>query len=222
MLKSRTLIATPAYRGEVVGQYAHCLVRDSFLAMMRGHFVEAPLIIPDTIPCVARAKAVREFMGSECDYLMMIDADMGWQHDALGEMLELPPEMDIVCGIYRQRIEARRYVIHSLPDVPLTYPVSEIKMASAGFMRITRGCLERMLKAYPNGRLFSHITDENDEEFSEDFSFCMRARAAGCKVYAKLDIAFDHVGPHAWRGAAHKDLNLPEVKPAQGELGLAA
>jgi len=209
MLKSHTMIATPAYRGDAVMQYAHCLVRDSVLATMRGHFVEAPHILSDTNPCFARNKIAYSFMRSECDYLMMIDADMGWQTDALGDMLDLPADMDIVCGIYRQKCDPPRYVVHKLPDVPLTYPMCEIDKASTGFMRITRSCIERMYAAYPNKRLFSHITDEKDEEWSEDLSFCMRARKIGCKVYGKFDIEFDHIGPHVWNGRASDDLKLP-------------
>lgn len=222
MLKSRTMVATPAYRGETVMQYTHSLVRDAVLATMRGHFVEAPHIVPDTIPCMARARMTQTFYNTGSDFLMMIDADMGWQADALGDMIDLPADMDIVCGIYRLRDDKPVYVVHGLPDVPLSYPFCEIEKASSGFMRVTRSCIERMYTAYPNRRLFSHITDEKDEEWGEDLSFCMRARKIGCRVYGKFDINFEHVGPKAWSGSAHQDLGLPETGREQLELQVAA
>lgn len=209
MLKSRTLIATPAYRGDVVMQYAHSIVRDAVVALAMGHFIEAPHFINNTYIHMARNDAVKAFMKGDFDYLMFIDADMGWEASALPDVLDLPADMDVVGGVYRAKESPPRYPVNYLPDVPREGPVYEVAGVATGFMRITRKCLEKTLAKYPHGRLFHHIVDENEIEWGDDMAFCIRARAAGCRVYGKFDIEFEHVGPHAWKGRAQDDLSAP-------------
>ncbi len=213
MVKSRTLVATPAYRGEVVMQYAHSLVRDSVLAIVDGVYVEAPFFINDTYIHMARNRAVAEFVNSDFDYLMFIDADMGWSPGALGDILSLPERMDVVGGVYRVKEDAPRYPLHALVGIPIEAPVCEVRAVATGFMRISRSCLLHMLKKYPNGKLFNHIEDEHvpGGEWGDDFAFCIRARMAGCRVFAKLDIEFEHVGPKAWSGTASNHLDSIEM-----------
>lgn len=205
-LKSRTLVATPAYRGDVVMQYAHSIVRDSVLAIIDGHFVEAPHFINDTYIHNARNAALKTFAAGEWDFLVFIDADMGWQAGALGDLISLPVEMDIAGGVYRRKEDEPSYPFNALVDSPIAFPVCEISAVATGFMRITRACAERVLAKYPSGRVFDHIVEEGGFEWGDDIAFCRRARAAGCKVFGKFDIEFDHVGPKAWRGRAQDHL----------------
>lgn len=209
-LKSRTLVATPAYRGDVVMQYAHCIVRDAVLAMVGGHFVEAPHFINDTYIHAARNRAAMTFLSGDWDYLMFIDADMGWAPDALGRILSMPRDMDIVGGVYRTKEEPPRYPINLLHGHPLTFPVCEIAGVATGFMRVTRRCLQTMLRAHQNGRFFDHIVDDRNTEWGDDIAFCQRARALGCRVWGVFDIEFEHVGPKAYKGTASADLAKSE------------
>ncbi len=208
MLKSRTFVATPAYRGDVVMQYAHSIVRDAVLAITRGHFVEAPYFHTHTLIHAARSHCVKLFMGGDWDYLMFIDADTGWQPDALGDILDLPADMDVVGGICHRRDDDRVYPFNAMPGVPLKFPVCEVDTLGACFMRITRKCIERTLRAYPGDRPFDYMPDPDHPELltGEDFAFCRRVRGAGGKVYGKFDIQFDHVGPKTWTGRASDDL----------------
>lgn len=202
-LKSHTFVATPAYRGDVVMQYAHSIVRDSVAALGQFHLVEAPYFIGNTYIHIARNAAVQKFLGEEgYDFLFFIDADMGWQPNAIAEMLELPREWDVVGGVYRTKDHAPRYPFNPLPNIPVRYPVCEVAGVATGFMRITKACLERTVARFGK-RLFDHIIDEAcDVEWGDDLAFCKRVRAAGGRVYGKFDIEFEHVGPYAWRGRA--------------------
>lgn len=216
ILKSRTLVATPAYRGDVVMQYAHSIVRDSVLALMDGHFVEAPHFINDTYIHNARNAALKTFAEGEWDYLMFIDADMGWESGALGSILSLPTDMDIVGGVYRRKEDEPSYPFNALPDAPIRFPLCEVAGVATGFMRITRACAERVRAKYPNGRVFDHIIDEHDVEWGDDIAFCRRARASGCRVFGKFDISFEHIGPKAWSGRAQD--HLPHLNGLCGEV----
>ncbi len=185
-VKSRTFVATPAYRGEVAMQYAHCLVRDTVLSLLNGHYVAAPCCANNTHVHFARRDAALEFMKSDLDYLMFIDSDMGWQPGALVEILALPESYDVVGGVYRKKSDPPDYTVHSKPGVPLRFPVCEVSKVAT----------------------FQHIQDPAvaNGEWSEDYSFCIRAERAGCSIWGKFDILFDHVGPHAWTGRASDDL----------------
>ena len=205
-LKSSTFVATPAYRGDVVMQYAHSICRDAVLSLAKGHFVEAPHFINDTYIHIARNRAVKTFMAGTWDYLMLVDADMGWEKDALSSILSLPADMDIVGGVYAVKETPARYPINLLPDTPLKFPICELAGIATGFMRISRACIEKMLQRFPNGRLFDHIVDDRDVEWGDDMAFCIRARKAGCRVWGKFDIEFEHVGPFAWKGRASDDM----------------
>ncbi len=194
---SRTFVATPAYRGEVVMQYAHCLVRDTVLAMAQGLYVEAPFGINDTYIQFARNYALRRFLETDMDHLMFIDADMSWSPGALGEILALPAEMDIVGGVYRTKEDEAYYPVNALG--PLSFPLCELAGVATGFMRITRKAAQAMAEAFEDPFWIERI---GGEPFGEDMLFCRRARELGLKVWGKFDIAFDHIGPHAWSGTA--------------------
>lgn len=197
-------------------QYAHCLVRDVVLAIASGHFVESPFFINDTYIHAARNRAVHEFMKTGMDYLMFIDADMGWSPGALVDMLSLPSGMDVVGGVYCVKEDVPRFPVTLLPNAPVEFPICELKGVATGFMRITRSCLERALNKFPSGKLFNHIEDPSIKggEWGDDFAFCIRAREAGCKVYGKFDLAFEHVGPKVWSGKASDHVWPVEIRSA--------
>jgi hypothetical protein len=192
MLKSRTFVATPAYRGEVVMQYAHSLVRDSILALGNGHLVQPPYAVNDTLVHYARNRAVEAFLEGPCDNLVFIDADLGWEEGALLRLIET--EGDVVCGLYRVKHDDESYPFSSLPGGFLG-PVGPIMAGPSGFMKITRACAEAMAKAYP-------MPFEFDGPKGEDIAFCERAHGLGFSVVGIADIHFEHIGPKAWAGRA--------------------
>lgn len=198
MLKSRTFVATPAYRGEVVMQYAHCLVRDVITCLASGHYVEAPFIINDTLVHNARNLALKAFVDSGADHLVMIDSDMGWEAGALQRLIEAGG--DIVAGLYRTKQDEENYPFNTLPGVGMGAPVAPIASAPTGFMKITGGCARSMLESHARPFDFSDAPDGG--QFGEDITFCNRARELGFGVVGIADIHFEHCGPSKWSGRA--------------------
>lgn len=198
MLKSRTFIATPAYRGEVVMQYAHCLVRDSIACLAAGHFINPPYSINDTVIHEARNHALRAFLDTDHDWLVFIDADMGWEPGALLRLIETPG--DIVCGIYGTKEPVQRFPFCTLP-AGLNSAVGRIKAGPTGFMKISRECAEAMVSRYP--RPF-----EFEDGKGEDITFC--ERASDFEIIGITDIEFEHVGPFPWKSRA-SDFLFPKA-----------
>lgn len=215
MLKSRTIIATPAYRGEVVMQYCHSLVRDMFLMMADGHYADAPFFVNDTYVHWARNRCLKEFLSTDCDYLMFIDADMSWEALALGRMLAMPRDMDIVGGVYRKKEEPEFYPFHPMPGVPIQFPVCRVMGIPTGFMRINRNAAERMMRAFDDQPFAFARIDGID--YGEDLLFCRRACYIGLSVHGVFDIQFGHHGPREWSGRASDHLKRLEGQALPGE-----
>lgn len=179
-------------------QYAHSLVRDTVLCLASGHYVEAPFIINDTLVHNARNLALKAFLESECDHLVMIDSDMGWETGALQRLIET--DGDIVAGLYRTKQDAENYPFNTLPGVGMGSPVAPIGSAPTGFMKISRACAAAMVEAHK--RPFDFVDAPDGGQFGEDITFCDRARDLGFGVIGIADIHFDHCGPNAWSGRA--------------------
>ena len=224
MLKSRTIIATPAYRGEVVMQYAHCLVRETFLAIAQGHYVDAPYMVNDTYVHAARNRCLKEFLGTGADYLMFWDADMSCEQGALARVLSLPADMDIVGGLYPTKEDKPEYRFRAMPGIPVEFPMCRVEAIPTGFMRITRNAAERMMRAF-GGRPFFHAVID-DLEHGEDILFCRRACLIGLMVHAIFDIEFGLHGPKEYRGRAMDHVIegslIPGVPTEQPRIALIA
>lgn len=201
MLKSRSFVATPAYRGEVVMQYARSLVRDAVLALGAGHYVAPPFTINDTLVHYARNLALKRFLEGDADHLIFIDADLGWEEGALLRLIETPG--DVVCGLYRTKEDGERYPFTPQPG-GIPAPVGPIVAAGAGFMKIQRVCAKAMVEDFA-------MPFEFDGPKGEDITFCERAGSLGFSVVGIADIHFEHVGPNSWAGRASDYLMSKEL-----------
>jgi len=166
---------------------------------------------------LARNKLLAAFLRTDCTHMLMIDADMGWNFDAVIRLFFAKKDVVAVAGPKKRYplSFAANYTDVAGNPLNLTYDnetatmeVSEIGMA---FCLITRQCAERMVQAYPELRYIG-ITGEPESAlfnpmvahqrfFSEDFAFCARWRAIGGQVFMAPDVPLSHVGSHTFKGA---------------------
>ena len=195
------LIATPSYDGQVCGEYLHSMLRaastvDFELALIAGvHFIDT-----------ARDIAAVKLLDSKHEYLVFIDSDLGWEGDAINQLIS--HKKDIVGGAYRIKNDTELY--------PVTYREAQGKLIRAnslpgGFLCIHRSVIERMAGAYPSYKcvvkgafkrvpaLFSRVLMD-DRMVSEDIMFCKRAVAAGYDLWLDPDITFGHIGSKSFIG----------------------
>lgn len=95
------MIATPMYGGMCTGHYTQGLLMT--LSKMReiGVPVFWAQMMNESLITRARNELARIFLENGHDYLMFIDADIGFDRDAVAQLLAA--DKDIVCGIYPKK-----------------------------------------------------------------------------------------------------------------------
>lgn len=95
------MIATPMYGGMCTGTYVQGLLLT--MAKMReiGVNVAWCQIMNESLITRARNELTRIFLESEHDYLMFIDADIGFDGEAIAQLMLA--DKDVCCGIYPKK-----------------------------------------------------------------------------------------------------------------------
>jgi len=193
----RLFIASPSFSSNYSGEYVQSLfaslkhlqangVKTLYKQVNGVHWID-----------IARDIICELFLKSDCTHLLQIDADLGWQSDAITRMLSR--DKDIIGGVYPIKADVEYYPLseHGLP---------------AGFLMVKREVIEKMAEGLPKYKcasleygqmhvapLFNRMMFE-DRYIGEDYAFCIRAKEAGFKLHVETDIAFKHVGLKQWSG----------------------
>jgi len=212
-------VATPCYQGQLTEEFA----RSMFGLVEACAKLDIKLVwrtVQDSMVCRARNTLVAEFMQSDCESLMFIDADIGFAPKSVLDCLKSIPNDAIFAGDYRIKDGSGRWVGVPFGDVSGNLPYSSIvaSYAPTGFMMIRREVFERIsqwarqkvvdtngdespLPRYLNvnseqiSQYFRASVDlETDSLLSEDYHFCKLARAAGIDIYLSRNCAIKHVG----------------------------
>jgi len=93
----------------------------------------------------------------------------------------------------------------------------EAPYAAAGFLLLTRACIERLVEAHPElaydtpqGRAFALWSPVFDARpYGEDAAFCKRWRALGGKIWAHTQVVLKHYGDSAYLPAEAASSDLP-------------
>jgi hypothetical protein len=169
------VIATPCYGDQMLRGYVVSLLNSRQQLQQRGGRLQLLSFGNESLITRARNNMVAQFMSSDCDTLMFIDADITWDPAALMALLDSPYE---VCGIpyptksydwdkitrlindpqpldvpmTTQRLHniSRRFTINYLPDdgQPLPPGWRKVESLGTGFLMIRRSALVKMLDCY--------------------------------------------------------------------------
>lgn len=196
-MAGRLFITSPAYSSTYCAEYVDSLVgtikdcaahgiKTAYQQVNGVHWID-----------IARDICAHVFLHSDCDYMLQIDADLGFDPTAARRLME--QDKPIIAGVYPYRHD-----IGGFTDTRNGVP--------GGFMMIRRDVIEAMTAnatkykcaAFPWGEmrvapLFTRIMLD-DKYIGEDYAFCHRAKQAGFSVWVEPDIDFSHVGTKAWKG----------------------
>lgn len=234
-MKKHVIIAIPAYEGTVHCATMHAIVYDVAALMQRGDLVQVTTDVGNADIARCRAGIVAKFLASKATHLVMVDSDVAWQPGSVLKLVDAGVEF--VAGIYPKRIgDTPEFNLRMLPgevqSLDLKTGLLEVEGVPAGFVCLTRGALERMVKGYPETKfsfrelpggvaydLFDAywITDEQGlrHKLGEDYSFCRRWRDLGGKVWCDPSIGMGHIGLKTWAGRLSDEFRaVPVIEAA--------
>jgi len=178
-------IATPMYGGMCAGMYVHGLLTTADILRSRGINLAFLHMSNESLITRARNELTRVFLEGESDYLMFIDADIGFDGEAVASLVEA--DVDIACGIYPKkeidwkRIEAAaKNGEEGLEDFGGAFVLNmvgeghaetneqglvEVRHGGTGFMLIKRRVFEDLAPHVHTYRI-SSVKDETTGEYA--------------------------------------------------------
>jgi hypothetical protein len=180
--KPSIMIATPMYGGMCTGHYVSGLLAAVSKLRDMGVKVYWAQLMNESLITRARNDLTNAFLERGHDYLMFIDADVGFTAEAV--LTLLAADRDVACGIYPKkevdwaRVEkAAKDGKEGLQDYAGAFVFNmigtghaetdpegmiEVRHAGTGFMLIKRGVFEHLKPHVPTYRVAS-FKDENGE-----------------------------------------------------------
>jgi len=184
------MIATPMYGGMCTGHYVHGLLRtmgkmrEVGVNMFWAHSMNESLITR------GRNELVRLFLEHDFDYLLFIDADIGFEAEAVLTLLSA--DRDIACGMYPKKEvawdkinKAAKEGKDNLQDYAGAFVFNmvgenhaetdpdgmiEVRHGGTGFMMIKRGVFEHLKPHVPTYRVSTH-TDPVTGEYIKPLTY---------------------------------------------------
>lgn len=218
---TRVFVATPAYDGRVLTDYAVSLAETCLVGPVNGIFVQASVMGNGAFIDIARDHFVRMFLESNCTHLFFIDADLKWEPRAFIGLVT--SGLRVCAGAYRKRQEPEEYPLKFCAKDDGTFILKDgwimCERVAAGFLCIRRDVIEEMVKHRPTLQVgndpecpllfyekFERIDDRRSRMIGEDYAFCDDFR----ELY-KEDIPvwpdFDFVHGATFKGNLHHWLN---------------
>lgn len=173
------MIATPMYGGMCTGAYVQGLLFTVAKMREAGVNVAWCQITNESLITRARNELARVFLASDHDYLMFIDADIGFDGDSILQLMAA--DKDVACGIYpkkevnwdsvKRAVDAGKsdieqyagaFVFNMIGNADAETDETgcfQVRHGGTGFMLIKRGVFEYLAPYVPTYRVAS-FTDE--------------------------------------------------------------
>lgn len=215
--RKKVMLATPTYDGQVCQSYVASLAQSMLLLADAGIGVTYSNLAGDCHVDDARNALLREFMRSDCEELIFLDADVGWRPDDLVALAL--HEKDVIAGVYPKKWKLEEeYPVFVLPGSVLQADENglvEVAGVPTGFLKITRSALEKIHEAYGDRKYCGQGQDpseppytiiferlyEDGHRWSGDYAFCKKWRDIGGKIYVDPEMHFVHEGNKIWGGS---------------------
>lgn len=210
----KIMVAIPAYTGTIHLGTMRSLMTDLLTLQARGDEWTVHDECGNALIADARALIVAQFLASGCDTLVFIDSDVSWEAGALVKLVDYP--VDMVAGIYPQRKDPINFCVKWLPKETLQADpetnLLEVAGVPAGFMKLSRDQLEKMVEQYPDSEFYVEAAPNHKawalfadyrigkHKMGEDYAFCRRWTDMGGKVWIDPEIKMGHIGNKTFPG----------------------
>lgn len=205
------LIATPTHDGSLDCRHVAALVESVALLARAGIGHEIRYEVGNSLVADARNRLVAHFLAGRHGDLVFIDADIAWSPPDLLALLR--HDAALVAGVYQRKSMAKLdFTVKFGPRIEAdAQGLLEAERVGAGFLRLRRDGLERLVAARPELKLRDPRDPSNTtlyalfdgsivdgEYIGEDYTFCDRWRAAGGRVLVDPRMRFTHIGSHGF------------------------
>jgi hypothetical protein len=230
-MKQKVIIATPFYSMNAFSPYVTSLVKTVKRLSELGIDWDFYELSGDSYVDRARNTICNKFLEGDGTDLIFIDSDMAWPSYGIEALLNAP--YDVVGGAYPMKNSWESYPVLINNKENGTAIVNEngligASFVPAGFLKITRKCLERFKVEYSNltyensdssqsfinnkCQLFFEAAFRNGQHIGEDVSFCRRWLNIGGEIWIEPRINLAHIGQKAYIGNYHEFL-LSQPQP---------
>lgn len=212
MSQFTVMIATPCGGGQLTDRYLQSYRQtvQTFVEFMVSHDLWTTGKESD----IARARniALKTFLQSQATHLLFVDADMGWDAEAVLMLLASGKDLVAAAGTRKQHPISFCALLKGPPVI--TCPdtgLIEAEYVGTGFMMISRKCAQTMWDAHED--LLYYDGDANAEYralfstslwekryWSEDYTFCRRWRDIEGQVWIDPRVRLEHVGNFIYAG----------------------
>lgn len=200
------LFCTPCYGSQVTEPYFRSCLQLQ-LALASCNFPHSFFTLSnDSLVTRARNVCVANFLKTDFESMMFIDADIEFSVDDVGMLLEM--DQPISVGVYRMKKPGSKYAAwrdgELVDDLDqFTRPIT-VDYAGTGFMLIKREVFTEIYREYPEwkyeegqvGDCFGYFQDPIMDGFhmSEDYFFCRTWRDLGHEVWMHPKVRLTHHG----------------------------
>lgn len=208
-------VAVPVYDGKLPVQVVRSLLEEQTIAAGIGDDLRVRFLPSCSHAAMGRNQLAQDFMDSDSDRLVFLDADVTFAIGALVKIAHYP--VDFVGGAYRFKLDEESYPVGWLADRAELWAdengLIEVGTLPGGFLSLSRKVFETLKAAHPDrgyehfGKIahcYFQMCFRDGFLWGEDSMFCREWREAGGKVFLDPEITLTH-----W------DMN----KPFTGHIG---
>jgi len=234
----KLMIGLPAYDHKVGVKMAISLMKLGQMVMEHGINIQVNSVCGCSVVSRARNVIADQFLKSDCDHLLFIDADMTFNPEDVLRLLAWNQNKGIVAGAYEARKEGKIYILtldSKNNDVVMdNMGLVKAKRVATGFMMIQRQVFTKLAKLHPEW-LHKDNADPKETLYAffdflctpegyvgEDFLFCQRATDAGFEVWIDPTIKLGHMGVHEYISDFGNDMLYSMLKPQESTMSEAA
>lgn len=239
----RAFVATPAYDGRVLTDYALSVAETALVALVNGVYMTTTVMGNGAFIDIARNRFAQMFLKTNSTHLFFIDADLRFESRAFIELVRA--NKPICAGAYRKRQDPEEYPLRYVPTEDGSVWTKDgwvmADRVAAGFLCIRRDVIERMAEDAPMLHVGQDLTvpklfyekfekqeDGTERMIGEDFAFCddyLRIFKEPIPVWP--DFQFSHGGRfhgnyHTWLTQKSKEYEEAETLKSREERSSAA
>ena len=218
MKRPSVLIAIPCYGGQIQDTLVSQLYQiGKNYQSVYGINTDLMLVSNESLISTGRQNIANIFLNDTMhDYLMCIDADVGFKQEAIYTLLN--HQKEFVTAAYSMKVIPPRYNFEIHPSMEMDSNLVRLSHIGTGFQLVHRTVFEDIAKDFPDlkyepnetHRAISLKNKNNSFHYyqtmidggiiPEDIQFCRRYNQTGGKIWLDPDIELTHCGNHIFQG----------------------